>query len=105
MHTFGFGLAATLGLSALFMGLSGATPAMADDWEHYGRGHIYRDIADVRRDERILADLQARHDEARRHHDWPRMHELDRRIDALRRHIREDRRDIRRDHEERRDRR
>jgi len=91
------GLAATLGLSALLMGPLGATRANADDWDHYGRGHVYRDIADVRRDERILVRLQAEHDEARRCHDWPRMHALDRRIDDLRRHIDEDRRDIRRD--------
>jgi hypothetical protein len=93
----GMGLAATLGLSALFMSSLGVTKANADDWERYGRGHIYRDVADVRRDERILRNLQAEHDEARRCHDWPRMHALDRRIDDLRRHIDEDRRDIRRD--------
>jgi hypothetical protein len=91
------GLAATLGLSALFMGPLGASKASADDWERYGRSHIYRDIADVRRDERILRRLQDEHDEARRCKDWPRMHALDRRIADLRRHIDEDRRDIRHD--------
>jgi hypothetical protein len=96
-NKFGFGLAATIGLSALLMGLAGATPAQADEWEHYGRGHIYREIADVRRDERLLRVLQAEHDEARRCHDWPRMHALDRRISDLRRHIEQDRRDIRED--------
>ncbi len=101
---FGLGLAATLGISALFLGFAGATPAHADDWDSYGRGHIYRDIADVRRDERILRDLQDRHDEARRRHDWNRMHALDRRIDDLRRHINNDRRDIRQDINRRRDR-
>ena len=96
-NRFGMGLAATLGASALFLGLAGATPTRADGWESYGRNHIYRDIADVRRDERLLRQLQAEHDEARRCHDWPRMHAMDRRIDALRRHIDEDRRDIRED--------
>jgi hypothetical protein len=84
-------------LSALMMGPLGTARANADDWEGYGRGHVYRDIADVRRDERILRNLQAEHDEARRCHDWSRMHALDRRIDDLRRHIDSDRRDIRRD--------
>ena len=96
-HPFGLGLAATFGLSALLFGLGGAAPAHADDWNGYGRGHIYRDIQDVRRDERVLRDLQARHDEARRCHDWDRMHALDRQISDLRRHIDNDRRDIRRD--------
>jgi hypothetical protein len=103
-NRFGLGLAATLGISALFLGFAGATPAHADDWDHYGSGHIYRDIADVRRDERLLRDLQFRHDEARRHHDWDRMHALDRRIAYLRRHIEHDRRDIREDIHRRRDR-
>lgn len=94
---FGFGLAATIGISALLMGLSGAAPARADDWESYGRSHVYREIADVRRDERLLRNLQAEHDEARRCHDWPRMHALDRRIADLRRHIEHDRRDIHED--------
>ena len=91
----GMGLAATFGLSALLVGLAGATPARADSWDDYGRNHVYSDIADVRRDERTLRDLQAEHDEARRCHDWNRMHALDRRIAALRRHINDDRRDIR----------
>lgn len=91
------GLAAVLGLSALMMGPLGASRASADDWERYGRGHIYHDISDVRRDERILRRLQDEHDEARRCKDWPRMHALDRRIAELRRHIEDDRRDIRRD--------
>ena len=91
------GIAATFGLSALMLGPLGATRANADDWERYGRGHIYRDIADIRRDERILRRLQDEHDEARRCHDWPRMHALDRQIADLRRHIDHDRREIRRE--------
>jgi len=94
---------AALGLSALMFGLAGTTSARADTWDNYGKGHVYREIADVRRDERILRELQAEHDEARRCHDWRRMHDLDRRISDLRRHINEDRRDIRRDLDRRRD--
>jgi hypothetical protein len=93
----GMGIAATVGLSALLMGLAGAAPARADAYDGYGRGHVYREVADVRRDEARLRDLQDEHDEARRCHDWRRMHDLDRRIDDLRRHINEDRRDIRQD--------
>ncbi|HLJ54900.1 MAG TPA: hypothetical protein VKT77_07640 [Chthonomonadaceae bacterium] len=91
---FASGIALTAGLAAVLLGGIGASAARADDWESYGRNHIYRDIADIRRDQRILRDLQARHDEARRNHDWPRMHELDRKIAALRRHIESDRRDL-----------
>ena len=96
-NPFGLGLAATFGVSALLLGFTGAMPARADGWDNYGRSHVYREIADVRRDERTLRALEAQHDEARRRHDWPRMHSLDRRISDLRRHINEDRRDIRED--------
>lgn len=94
-RTLGLSLAATIGLAAVFASLTGAAPARADDWDHNGRGHVYRDIADIRRDERLLQELQARHDEARHYHDWPRMHAMDRRIADLRRHIEHDRREIR----------
>lgn len=100
----GVHLAAALGAGALMLGIAGMTPAHADDWENYGRNHVYRDISDVRRDERLLRDLQERHDEARHHHDWDRMHALDRRISELRRHIDQDRRDIRADVRRNRDR-
>jgi hypothetical protein len=92
---FGFGMAAAIGVSALLLGVAGAAPAHADSWDSYGRNHVYRDVADVRRDESRLRDLQFRHDEARRHHDWDRMHALDRQIADLRRHIDHDRREIR----------
>jgi hypothetical protein len=93
----GLGLAATFGFSALLIGLAAAAPARADDFDRYGRNHVYRDIADVRRDEALLRDLQYQHDEARRCHDWSRMHAIDRQIADLRCHIDEDRRDIHRD--------
>jgi hypothetical protein len=93
----GVGLAATFVSCALFLGFAGIAPAQADDWDHYGRDHVYRDIRDVRRDERILHNLQDRRDDARRHHDWDRVHSLDRRIHDLQRHIDHDRRDIRAD--------
>src|SRR5689334_13137560 len=96
-NLFRTGLAATLGLSALLIGVTAAAPARADDWEHYGRNHVYRDIQDVRRDERILRNLEDRRDDARRHRDWSEVRRLDRRISDLRRHIDRDRRDIRRD--------
>ena len=97
MNPFRMGLAATLGISALLIGVTASAPARADDWEGYGRNHIYRDIQDVRRDERILRNLEDRRDDARRHHDWSEVRRLDRRISDLRRHIDKDKRDIRRD--------
>ncbi|HLJ55703.1 MAG TPA: hypothetical protein VKT77_11745 [Chthonomonadaceae bacterium] len=96
-HRAGIGLTATMGLSALLLGFAGSAPSRADDFDTYPKDHVYREIADVRRDERELRDLQERHDEARRLHDWPRMHEMDRRIADLKWHLRHDRRELRSD--------
>ena len=88
-----------LGVATLVVGMMGATPARADD-DDYGRRdghHIYSDIADVRRDEARLRDLQSQRRYEARERDWDRVRALDRQIDDLRWHIAHDRRDIHHD--------
>ena len=97
VNPFRIGFVATLGLGALLLGVAGASPARADDWDGNARNHIYRDVQDVRRDESILRDLEYQRDEARRCRNWSEARSLDRRISDLRRHIDRDRRDIHRD--------
>src|SRR5579859_6405742 len=91
--------AAALGAMALFIGAVGASPAKADDddYGYQGRRHIYRDIADVRRDEARLRGLERRCADERRERDWVQVRSLDRQISDLRYHIQNDRRDIHRD--------
>ena len=100
-NNIGLKLSATLGATALLVALGSvfASPARADrdDYPSYQRDHVYHDISDVRRDERILHDLEDRRDYLRRRRDWDEVHALDRRISDLRRHIDRDRRDIRKD--------
>jgi hypothetical protein len=87
------------GMAALLFALAGAGPVRADD-DYYARRddhHIYRDVADVRRDEARLRDLERRRAEERRERDWDHVRRLDRQITDLRWHIDHDRRDIRRD--------
>lgn len=90
------GIATATAFAALLL-TAGGGAARADDWEYYGRGHVYRDIQDLRRDQRILDRLEDRRDYLRRSRDWDAVRALDRRIAELRRHIDHDRRDLRRD--------
>lgn len=87
---------AAVALSGVLIGIVGLTPARADRSD-YQRDHIYHDIADVRRDESMLRDLEDRRDEARRCHRYEEARSLDFRIRELRIHISDDRRDIHHD--------
>lgn len=93
--------AVALGLSSVLIGLAGLTPARADDDDYgrgnYGRTHIRQDIADIRRDENRLRDLERRRDWQARRHNWDAVHDTDRQIQQLRWHIAHDRRDVHQD--------
>jgi hypothetical protein len=89
--------AAALGLVTLMVGLAGTVTARADDG-FYGDHHpIARKIADVRRDEARLQQLQRRRGFEAREGDWGHVRALDHQISDLRGHIAHDRREIHRD--------
>lgn len=87
-----------LGLAAaLLFGMTGTTPARADDRQlQRDRQNIRREINDIRRDERRLTDLQDKRDRLAFRRDWRGVRDTDREIARLRDHIAHDRADVRR---------
>lgn len=92
--------AAGLSLLGLLIGLAGVAPAQADDFrwrDGQERHHIRRDIAEIRRDERRLEELERLRDRQVRRRDWREVRETEWRIRILRRQIAEARAELRRD--------
>jgi len=88
-------VAAVCGLSALLCGLIGFSPAKADyrdDQIRTVRAQIHDQSDDVRREERLLRDMERRRNDYQRHHAYRDADNLNDRIDDLRRHIDSDRR-------------
>ena len=86
------GLAAVLGLSALFAGMTTGASAQSDSWRDRHDNSQYRhddsqyrqdnmqyryDRQALRRDQAHLRDLQNRRDSEARRHDWNDVHQLD----------------------------